>query len=421
MTNADAQVMLTLAGLTYRGFQDFLPGDPHEFVVRHAVLDGLQTLAPVKGDWELVWGPVTSRVPLAVFDSSAMYVVRHQRVRHRYVIAIRGTNPIASSDWLFGDLLVGTTVRWPYAIDGAAISTSTALGLAMLQDMRARPPSIGARFAEASLAAAGNGLEQLVRAGRARVTGTTEAHAAHPSSLAAQVERIVTHWHISHASRDELREQLQRAATTVGVDPADLRRKPAPADSSGVGLDLLTFLKREADASAEALEVTVTGHSKGGALAPTVALWLKDALDAPDPGERWDVKRRALISSHAFAGPTPGNSAFANRIDQTLGQNHHHWRNMNDIVTHAWAVDDLQQIPTLYGSRSAALAPLVPGIIADVRELDYRHAQRGVVKFMGQLDPGRLFPAEVVHQHVDAYLAELGLLAQGIRAVTFFI
>jgi hypothetical protein len=64
MAHSDDQIMLTLAGLTYRGFQDFLPGDAHEAVVRTAVLDGLQTLAPVRSEWELVWGPVTSRVPI---------------------------------------------------------------------------------------------------------------------------------------------------------------------------------------------------------------------------------------------------------------------------------------------------------------------------------------------------------------------
>ena len=55
MPYTDNQVMLTLAGLTYRGFQDFLPGEPHAYVVRRAVLDGLQTLAPVRNEWKLVW------------------------------------------------------------------------------------------------------------------------------------------------------------------------------------------------------------------------------------------------------------------------------------------------------------------------------------------------------------------------------
>ena len=139
VTFTPEQVMLTLAGLAYRGFHDLLPGEPHAVVVRRAVQGGLDTLAPVRGEWELVWGPVTSRLPLGVvFDSNAMYVVRNRQARHRYVVALRGTHPISSSDWLFGDLLVRRTVRWPFATDGAAISVSTALGLTELQAMRAR-------------------------------------------------------------------------------------------------------------------------------------------------------------------------------------------------------------------------------------------------------------------------------------------
>ena len=139
----DARVLLTLAALTYRGFQDVLPGEPHEAIVKRALLDGLEKLEPVRGEWDLVWGPVTSRIPLAVFDSNAMYVVRNRREPHRHVVAIRGTNPIASSDWLLGDLLGGTTMRWPWPEPGAAaISTSTALGLVALLGMRWRPSSI---------------------------------------------------------------------------------------------------------------------------------------------------------------------------------------------------------------------------------------------------------------------------------------
>src|SRR5262249_22319480 len=213
-----------------------------------------------------------SRVPLGVFDSNAMYVVRNARERHRYVVALRGTNPVSSSDWLFGDLWVGTKVRWPYATDDVAISTSTALRLAAPPDMRARAPSAAARVAHASSAAVGGALDTLVRAGRARLSGITEVQAAHPSSLDAQVEKIVAHWVSSHARLDKVRDHLQQAK--IRVNPSDLRRKLLAPGVRGTGLDLLTFLATEAAASGEPLEVIVTGHSKGGALAPTLALWL---------------------------------------------------------------------------------------------------------------------------------------------------
>ena len=71
-------VMLTLAALTYRGFQDVLSGDPHDIIVTRAIQDGLDTFALVKDRWNLVWGPVTSRI--AVFDANAKYVLQSVEV-----------------------------------------------------------------------------------------------------------------------------------------------------------------------------------------------------------------------------------------------------------------------------------------------------------------------------------------------------
>ncbi|MGH7302811.1 MAG: lipase family protein, partial [Candidatus Rokuibacteriota bacterium] len=185
--------------------------------------------------------------------------------------------------------------------------------------------------------------------------------------------------------------------------------------------DLLTFLRVEAGRAGGApLEVVVTGHSKGGALAQAVAVWLKDALDSADPRESWDPDRRARVECYAFAGPTAGNTGFARRIERALGPHHHHLRNMNDLVTHAWQVDELRQIPALYGERSAMFERLIGLIAADVDRLGYRHPELGVTPFRGELDTSRNFASEFVYQHLDAYLAKTGLHAHGIRAPIFF-
>jgi hypothetical protein len=415
------QVMLTLAGLAYRGFHDLLPGEPHQAVVRRAVQEGLDTLEPVRGDWELVWGPVTSRVPLGVFDSNAMYVVRHRAARHRHVVAVRGTNPVSSSDWLFGDFLVGTTVAWPYAADGAAISTSTALGFAQLQAMRDRPPSAVGRVAEAFLGSIGGVADPVVRAGRAAIGGVAEAQLASPSAPGAHVERILGHWRLGRKQLDLARERLQRAAEAARLDPAAFRRRVLPAEARGAGLDLLTLLRLETGASGEPLDVTVTGHSKGGALAATVALWLQCALESADADERWDPTRRARVSCHTFAGPTPGNGAFARQLERRLGDRQHHLRNASDPVAQVWEADGLRRIPALYGARTEALAPLITGVFGSLEGLDYRHVRVGAVEFRGEPDARRTLAAEVIHQHLDAYLAKLGLREHGLSAVTFFV
>jgi hypothetical protein len=393
------QVMLTLAGLAYRGFQDLLRGPTHTEAVRRAVLDGLHTLPPVKNDWTLVWGPATSRSGPDAFDSAAMYVVRHRREPARYVVAIRGTNPIAASDWLFGDFWVSATVPWPYAAtaDRVAVSASTALGLSKLQAMRSLRMSPQAPPATDRPAPARDALEKQVAGIAAGWSRFVEA----PSAWLE--DRVV-----------------DRLKTAVNLPWMDLRpRSPAPAPPEA-GRDLLSFLTEEARARGEPLSITVTGHSKGGALASTVALWLKDALASADTAEHWDGRRGARVSCYAFAAPTPGNAAFANRIDRVLAGCHHHLRNTNDVVTHAWQADELTQIPELYAPRRTVLESLIPVIASRVRGLDYRHARTGVTAFAGALDAARPFELEFIHQHLEAYLEQLALLDEGLDALTFF-
>lgn len=51
--------------------------------------------------------------------------------------------------------------------------------------------------------------------------------------------------------------------------------------------------------------ICVTGHSLGGALTPTLALWL---IENPS---QWDVSSNSTVSCISFAGPTAGNQQFA--------------------------------------------------------------------------------------------------------------
>ncbi len=213
---------------------------------------------------------------------------------------------------------------------------------------------------------------------------------------------------------------MDRLKTAVNLPWMDLRpRSLAPAPEEGV-LDLLSFLAEEARAAGAPLDVAVTGHSKGGALATAVALWLKDALASPDVGEQWDGRRGARVSCHAFAAPTPGNAAFADRIDRVLASDHHHLRNRHDIVTHAWQVDELERIPDLYAPRRTVLEPLIRVIASRVRGLDYQQARAGVTTFAGALDAERGFEMEFIHQHLEAYLVELDLLDERLNVLTLF-
>jgi len=152
------RVNLALAGLTYRGFYYWdwrILEDVHELEVRRAVADGLadEVIRRAIGDWTLVWGPATRRLG-ENFDSSAMYIVERKGKQSELVIAVRGTNPIAFSDWDVGDFKVAQQVEWPFAppAEMAKVSLSTAFGLSTLLRMASPEPSTLATVIEAPLA-----------------------------------------------------------------------------------------------------------------------------------------------------------------------------------------------------------------------------------------------------------------------------
>ncbi|MGV7222638.1 MAG: lipase family protein [Nitrospinales bacterium] len=113
----------------------------------------------------------------------------------------------------------------------------------------------------------------------------------------------------------------------------------------GENQSLRTFLK--AAAKDHPINVSFTGHSLGGALAPTLAL-----LFAQDQGqaEGWDPNNHARISSTSFAGATAGNADFAAQSLKVLGKNMRRIQNMNDVVPHAWQTSTMNQLEGLYSS-----------------------------------------------------------------------
>jgi hypothetical protein len=145
MAKADytlTDVMLTHAAITYRGFA-LLTDDRAR--LREAMTECLQSLGPVKEQWDIVWGPASFRSKLSLFDDAAMYVAQSRAQPSRFVVAVRGTNPLSLFDWVFGDLLTRRQVPWAYGtgpdVEDARVSFSTALGLGILQNMRWEPSS----------------------------------------------------------------------------------------------------------------------------------------------------------------------------------------------------------------------------------------------------------------------------------------
>src|SRR5262245_4016150 len=145
----DDKTMLALAALTYRGF-----GIHSEKAIKEALEPWLQKLEPEGlGKWTLVWGPASFRVPTSLVDDAMVYVVREDGPANpsRYVIAIRGTNPVSVFDWVFVDFWVSLQIPWEIPKSEAALSASSALGLQIIRNLAAdTPPSKAGGMTELS-------------------------------------------------------------------------------------------------------------------------------------------------------------------------------------------------------------------------------------------------------------------------------
>jgi hypothetical protein len=421
---SDDQTMLCLAGLAYRGFQESGWGAEHDSAVARAVLLGLETLAPLRDRWELVWGPATYRASFSVIDDTMAYVVRDVRRPHRCVIVVRGTNPGSAFDWAFGDLWAGHQVPWPSGDGGARVSLSTALGLTLLRQLRSP-----ARTPDASAVDDGPPPSLLDLVGRPGLHHVRHAFVALVTNLLATQDELAHD--VRATPLGELAARWQSRAHTL---MSTVVGETAQLMSGRADLALLSLLETQASlrarlgagTSIEQLladlgpsEVVVTGHSKGGALASTLALWLHETRDA------WAPEGGADVHCWSFAGPTAGNAAFVTRSNAAIGPRCRRIVNSLDVVPHAWAIGDLEAVDRLYDPTRVvplpALGTLVGIMAAATAHLDYRHVGTRVTTLTGTLSPNAVaFVAQLIHQHMQAYCELLGLTEHGVTVRSFF-
>ncbi len=70
------------------------------------------------------------------------------------------------------------------------------------------------------------------------------------------------------------------------------------------------------------------------------ATWANGAKLRP----RTQLKPGAPVQLHMAGSPIGSTGSW--------DADHHHLRNVNDVVTHAWQVDELEEIPSLYAPRA---------------------------------------------------------------------
>jgi hypothetical protein len=173
-----------------------------------------------------------------------------------------------------------------------------------------------------------------------------------------------------------------------------------PCDLPGNGMKLVKFLGTLT--SQGPVNLYTTGHSLGGALAPSLTL----ALD--DLRLLWDLRGNATFYPFAFAGPTPGDNNFAAYFNQKFPQGLQRVWNALDIVPHAWDTTQMNELPTLYGQSVPAVADAVNLILPCIESIDYTPLNTQDATFSGpQQNPNistlQEYLQEAAWQHVTAY------------------
>lgn len=182
----------------------------------------------------------------------------------------------------------------------------------------------------------------------------------------------------------------------------------APAITYGtyVGLKILLRLFQSISTTfpeQNGFNITVVGHSLGGALAPVLALWLEENFRADN------------VSCFSSAGPTPGNGDFADLYNSTINDTTM-VRNSLDLVLRAWChCGCLNKLPTLYAPyipKTIAMS-VIAGLALDLAEgKDYTHVEFSQKSYEGEINHAIISPtarpfenylAQVSYQHVDAY------------------
>jgi hypothetical protein len=426
-TDKNEQEMLTLAVASYYGLWI-----PHLNEAGQAPSEGvlaaaLATLEPLEGRWRLAWGPVSLRSTLGLLDDVLAFVAHDRTHPTRYAVVLRGTNPLSLTDWVFGDGWVLYDEAWA---EGRPehISRSTGLGLAVVRNLRAVPTPEGPapgrldalrRRLERVEAEVAEGASRAFHTVQAAFTGEAVAAGA-GLDLDAWVRGLEGRFEAAvrplEARVENVLEGVEEGAAALAsgsreaVDGVVYRRtieglRLRERDDREGAVTLAGFLRAAGERAGAPLDVWVTGHSKGAALATAVAMWLEDTREA------WDPSLRAGLRCTTFAGPTVGNDRFARRVTERLGDRHRRVANEHDLVTEGWSFANSERATSLYEREMpAGFAGLIRAMAAKVKPLNYTHVVDPGGSFAGRVGGGEGGPlGQMVHQHLDAYLVNAGL------------
>lgn len=323
-----------------------------------------------------------------------MYVAQRVDDPSTLAIAIRGTNFFSVLDWLSN--LPLEPRPWEYGGAGpeVKISLSTWFGLRLLQRLQSGP----------------------VPAPPADETPAEKLQAAETSSQAALIYVLIKNILQGATEVDaagylsKIKDGIGSVATTFlqGHDPRLAHAVADAGQAAPQSNTLIDFLTSFMKTAAAPVNIHVTGHSKSGALAPALALWLADTQGTSVATQQWDPRAMAKLHLYTFAAPTPGNAGFAAHFKASAIVDAYRLANPYDIVAHVWAPDEVRQIPGLYGDQLTSLRIPLDLLAEALRIFGYQH-ELASKQWIGGAMPQANFLQRAGVEHLDAYLKELGL------------
>lgn len=332
--------------------------------------------------YELCWGPACYQAGMSMVADNTMFVARRRDDPARLYIGVAGTHPLSLFSWLFHDFDVYNLVEWPYA-------RRTDEFYRIVHSEHGHEPCTPA----AAPAAAGAGSPDAAASAQAvDALDCSESDADHRLMVSQGTFRGLK---TLVAMQDPATKQPLLRFLAEQCEA--FHRAHAGSSSSSSGTERAR------------LDITVTGHSLGGALCHALALYLHDNVSV------WDAHDCARLACVSFAGPTIGNRLLARYYDACLGARSRRVANMYDIVPHAWDSEYMPQMYHIYEPHIAtpvALEVLLQVFVSTIAPKHYAHVCDAQKFFAGPTpDPANDFVAEVMAQHSKSYFTHYRLNA----------
>lgn len=206
-----------------------------------------------------------------------------------------------------------------------------------------------------------------------------------------------------------------KIAVGVGIGLVAIQNLKPSERLPGAGTTLLEFLTGLVKGpGSDPIDILLTGHSLGGTLSSTAALWLRDSQGTPSG---WDPAARATIRAMPVAGLTAGNKAFSDYSDTRIARaDMRRFANRLDVIPHAWNTTTMVGVKELYSpkiGRSLLVDYLASSAVKSVKGVDeYVHVNPDSLLLPGDVDedliewwllPSVNYIIQMLYQHVWTY------------------